>query len=331
MSPPQRRAGTRDRFTRRAFLVRATGAALACVLQPRPWASAAEAGGRWVRRASLPFPRTEVSVAALDGKVYVVAGYAHGRVDQPFNQVYDPGTDTWRDLAPMPRGLNHVAVVGSRGRLYAFGGFVEQNRNPVADCFAYDVQLDRWTRTAPLPAPRGAASAVEVGGLLHVVGGRDVQSVGTHEVYDPVADRWSRRAPLPDPRDHMGLVVLEGRIHAVGGRFNTFANNLAKHHVYDPSQDRWEQRAPLPRPRSGVAAAVLRGRIYVFGGEETGRVFPDNDAYDPRLDRWLPMAPMPTPRHGTGAAAVGDWIYVPGGGLTVGGSRPSDVHEAFQP
>jgi hypothetical protein len=28
---------------------------------------------------------------------------------------------------------------------------------------------------------------------------------------------------------------------------------------------------------------------------------------------------------------VGAWIHVPAGGLTVGGSRPSDVHEAFQP
>ncbi|MDR7569495.1 MAG: kelch repeat-containing protein, partial [Armatimonadota bacterium] len=94
---------------------------------------------------------------------------------------------------------------------------------------------------------------------------------------------------------------------------------------------RWERLAPLPHPRSGVAAAVLRDRIYVFGGEEVGRVFADADAYDPEQDRWVPVAPMPTPRHGTGAAAVGEWIYVPGGGLTVGGSRPSAVHEAFRP
>ncbi|MCL6498570.1 MAG: galactose oxidase, partial [Firmicutes bacterium] len=95
-------------------------------------------------------------MAAVEGRVYVVAGYAHGRVDQPYNQVYDPATDSWRDLAPLPRGLNHVAVAGSRGRLYSFGGFTEQNRNPVADCFAYDVREDRWSRVAPLPAPRGA-------------------------------------------------------------------------------------------------------------------------------------------------------------------------------
>jgi len=62
-----------------------------------------------------------------------MGGYAFDRVDQPFNQEYDPRADRWRDLAPMPRGLNHVGVVGFNGRIYMFGGFVEQNRNPVAD------------------------------------------------------------------------------------------------------------------------------------------------------------------------------------------------------
>ncbi len=41
--------------------------------------------GRWIAKAPLPFARTEVSVAGLNGKVYVLAGYAFDRVDQPFN------------------------------------------------------------------------------------------------------------------------------------------------------------------------------------------------------------------------------------------------------
>jgi hypothetical protein len=41
------------------------------------------------------------------------------------------------------------------------------------------------------------------------------------------------------------------------------------------------------------------------------------------------MAPMPTPRHGTGAVTINNVIYMPGGGLTVGGSQPTAVNEAF--
>ena len=78
-----------------------------------------------------------------------------------------------------------------------------------------------------------------------------------------------------------------------------------------------------------MATAVLAGRIFLFGGEETARVFAENEVYDPTTDSWTTMAPMPTPRHGTGAATVGDTIYIPGGGLTVGGSAPSSMNEAF--
>ncbi|MGH2374941.1 MAG: Kelch repeat-containing protein [bacterium] len=118
-------------------------------------------------------------------------------------------------------------------------------------------------------------------------------------------------------------------IHAIGGRFNTFADNTFLHNVYDPATDRWGLRARLPTARSGVGAAVLGGRIFVFGGEETGRVFAENEMYDPSTDSWTAMAPMPTPRHGTGAVTIGETIYIPGGGLTIGGSAPASLHEAF--
>src|SRR3990170_1894220 len=111
------------RFTRRELLRRGAGLAGAAVaaaalpplrmelrdlvVGPRnPAAEAAQSAlGRWVAKASLPFVRTEVSVAALGGKMYLLGGYAHGRVDQPFNQEYDTAGDRRRDLAPLPPGL----------------------------------------------------------------------------------------------------------------------------------------------------------------------------------------------------------------------------------
>jgi N-acetylneuraminic acid mutarotase len=87
----------------------------------------------------------------------------------PLNQEYDPVTDTWRDRAPMPLGLNHVAVVGLNGKLYACGGFVQQNRGAVPDVYEYDVRLDLWRALAPLLEKRGAAAAVVLGGQVHLV------------------------------------------------------------------------------------------------------------------------------------------------------------------
>lgn len=285
--------------------------------------------GRWLVKAPLSVGRAEVGVATAANKVYVLGGYANGRVDQAFNDEFDPASNTWRSRAAIPRGLNHVAAVGFNGRVYALGGFLDQNRNAVSDVNEYDVPGDRWRALAPVSPKRGAAAAVVLDGKIHLIGGRNVVSEGWHHVYDPATNAWTERAPLPQGRDHHGLAVVVGKIHGIGGRFNTFEHNTDLHDVYDPAADSWSSRAPLPTARSGVAAAVLNGWIFVFGGERAGGVFSENEAYDPGADRWMTMTPMRTPRHGTGAAVVGSLIYIPAGGLVNGGSRPSTTNEAF--
>jgi hypothetical protein len=101
--------------------------------------------GRWQPRAPLPIPRTEMAWAvAYRTRVHLVGGYAEQRVDRPYHHAYDPATDQWQALAQLPRGANHVGVATLGERLYAFGGFVEQNRMPHDEAFAFDGE--KWTR-----------------------------------------------------------------------------------------------------------------------------------------------------------------------------------------
>jgi hypothetical protein len=312
----------------------------------RVFANPAPAGppGRWTGRADMPIPRSEMAWATVwAGRMHVVGGYGEGRVNRAYHTVYDPAADAWLDAAPLPRGANHVAVAADAGRVYALGGFIEQNRRCDDKAFAYEVAEDRWREIAPLPRPRGAAAAVVLGGRIHLIGGAtdpapERASIGWHEVYDPAADRWEMRRPLPGARDHVGCVAHDGLIHVAGGRFNTFQYNTGLHHVYLPQRDTWEERAPLPTPRSGHGMVVHRGRFFCMGGEggiiEAGRtidakVFGQMESYDPRTDGWQSHAPMITPRHAVAAVAIGDWIYVAGGGAVLGGAVQSAVHEAF--
>lgn len=298
--------------------------------------------GRWVARAALPIPRSEMAWAAeAAGRLHVIGGYGEGRVDRGYHHVYDPAGDAWFNAAPLPRGANHVAVTTLDGIVYAMGGFIEQNRNPDNHAYAYDLATNSWRTLAPLPRPRGAAAAVALGGKIHLVGGAssptsERASVGWHEVYDPAADSWTIRKALPGARDHAGCVAHGGRIHIIGGRFNTFEYNTDLHHVYLPQQDTWEVRSPLPTARSGHGLVVYRGRLFAMGGEGgiinrpgQQKVFGQMESYDPVADTWQSHAPMPTPRHAVGAVTIGDWIYVAGGGAVLGGSVQSAIHEAF--
>ena len=68
-------------------------------------------------RKSLASGATNSAIrAAALGKKFA-GGYADGFVDQPFNEEYDPATNSWRGRAPMLRGLNHVGAVGLNGKV----------------------------------------------------------------------------------------------------------------------------------------------------------------------------------------------------------------------
>ena len=100
--------------------------------------------GRWMRRASLPIARSEMNWAAVWARhMHVIGGYGEGRVDRAYHHVYDSAQDRWFDAAPLPRGANHVAVAADAGRVYALGGFVEQNRSADTNAYAYEIESDR--------------------------------------------------------------------------------------------------------------------------------------------------------------------------------------------
>lgn len=292
--------------------------------------------GRWVVRAPMPVPRSEMAWAvAMDDRMHLVGGYGEQRVDRPYHQYYDPKKDAWIDAAILPRGANHVGVVVHDGKLYAIGGFIEQNRRPHNECFVWDPAQDAWSKIAPLPQACGSVACISLDGRIHGIGGAigdtfpTKKSVDWHVVYDPKADKWDEARPLPTARDHVGALVVNGLVHVIGGRVDSFHTNSNLHHTYDAAKDTWTFRNPLPTARSGHGAVLYRGKIFVMGGEGTNRVFGQNEAYDPAADRWEQYAPMMTPRHGLGAAVVGDAIHVAGGGPIVGGGVQSAVHEAF--
>jgi N-acetylneuraminic acid mutarotase len=293
--------------------------------------------GMWVSKAPLPLPRSEMAWAtAFEDRMHLVGGYGEQRVDRPYHQVYDPGRDAWTDAAALPKGANHVGVAWLDGKLYAIGGFIEQNRKPHSECFVFEPNANAWRPIAPLPRASGAIACVGLGGRMHGIGGAigdtfdTKKSVDWHVAYDPKSDKWEERKPMPTGRDHTGTLAAGGMIHVIGGRVDSFHTNSNLHHVYDQAKDAWATRRPLPTARSGHGAVLYRDKIFVMGGEGYERVYGQNEAYDPATDRWEAYAPMLTPRHGLGAAVVGDAIHVAGGGPIMGGAVQSAVHEAFK-
>ena len=125
---------------RREFMTLLGGAAGGALLVT---AAFAQGTGRWTVGTPMPSARTEVAVAKVGEKIYVVGGFGGERE----LEVYDPALDRWSRGASIPRPLHHAAAVGLKDKLYVVGGFVE-GWTPTDDVHEYDPASDRWQRRA---------------------------------------------------------------------------------------------------------------------------------------------------------------------------------------
>jgi N-acetylneuraminic acid mutarotase len=221
-------------------------------------APGAVAKGTWTQKAPMITARSEVSLAEVGGKIYVLGGGING-TSVPHNEEYDIATDKWRVRYPMPRGLDHMGVAVVNGKIITVGGFVGAgvHRDGQPMVFEYDPTADAWRALAPLKAGLGSVGVAVLNGKVYAIGGRTPagDTVATNQVYDPATNTWTALAPLPKARDHMAVIAAEGKIHAIGGRFTNSGDRTDMHDIYDPAVNTWTSGPPLPTARSGLASA----------------------------------------------------------------------------
>jgi N-acetylneuraminic acid mutarotase len=84
--------------------------------------------------------------------------------------VYDPSTDHWMTVAPLPMPSRNLAVVAAGGKLYAIGG--ENSKGRLATVEEYDPAANNWTERPALPSARDDLGVGTMDGKLYAVGGR---------------------------------------------------------------------------------------------------------------------------------------------------------------
>jgi N-acetylneuraminic acid mutarotase len=289
---------------------------------------------RWGTRSNLLEANSEMSVAELDGRIYVMGGYPSSRVTQRTVQVYDSTQDRWHYTTPLPIPLNHAMPATANGRVYIIGGQTNSTGTSgfVNTVFEYNPLTSNWTARAPMPTARSAGAAAVIGNLIYVAGGRSSTTAQDFAVYDAVSNQWRTLADLPTGRNHLAAAAIDGLVYVAGGRLGPgFSDPMtAALEVYDPVAGTWATRAPLPAPRGGVNGIAVDGCFFVFGGEGPNGIFDAHEMYVASMNRWFRLEALPIAVHGvTGAAFLDGWIHLPGGGTAVGGSSGSTIHQVF--
>ena len=79
-------------------------------------------GGQWMQRAPLIEPNSELALAELNGKLYLMGGYPANRQTARTVQVHDIASGSWQLGPPLPQPNNHGMAAGVNGKVYLIGG-----------------------------------------------------------------------------------------------------------------------------------------------------------------------------------------------------------------
>jgi N-acetylneuraminic acid mutarotase len=168
---------------------------------------------RWTEIAPLRRARGALALLSLQGRLYAVGG-RDGGVEIAVPERYDPATNAWTDLPPMPDPRNHAA-----GYVKAASACIAGGRTPATsaaiDCF--DTRTSSWTRSGRLSIATSGASAQFFGGRLIVAGGEpsgETDVIGL--VQELRAGAWKTYDMLI-PRHGTAYALYRGRLWQCGG------------------------------------------------------------------------------------------------------------------
>ncbi len=283
-------------------------------------------GGVWTEKSALPAGANFPVAASVNGMAYVMGGFNGSPLSSFYS--YNPLSNTWTTLPPMPGGryqMDGAGVIGSK--IYVAGGWTISPPLPNNNLWVYDTVANSWSSTnAQMPL----LSADGAGGVIsnkYYVTTSDDGYDGYYNflhVYDPSLDTWTQLAGSPVPHSQPGYGVIGSKLYVAGG--NDGSANSTQLDVYDPASDTWTTKSPMSTPRSGCGSAVLNGKLYVFGGYDGTNYLSSMESYDPKSDSWTTEAPMLTPTDGAAGANVNGVIYAIGGSDSV---QTLSSNEAF--
>ena len=217
---------------------------------------------------------------------------------------YDPVSDTWLELPPLPAARKGVVAGVIGGRLYAGTGNPGSS-SPTADTWAASY-LGSWQVGVQSPVALGEVAAGVLGGSVVVVGEGSPATLA----YDMSRRSWrTDLARRPYPGHHHAAEVIGGRLWLFGG----LGSGAGKVQVYDPGADSWSVKADMPFAAGSVSTALVAGKVYAAGGIVGSTTTARAAVYDPARNVWSSLPDMPRGSNHAAAATDGQSLWVFGG------------------
>ncbi|MDB5047028.1 MAG: Kelch repeat type 1-containing protein [Fibrobacteres bacterium] len=244
----------------------------------------------WQAIAPVPVSLHHTGMASAGGKLYVMGGVTYGSGGGPNLNTgaewsgstsafeYDPATDKWRAIKPLPHSTAAAGVVSLGEKIYVIGG-VDGTGVALDLVQEYNPATDTWATRTAMPTKREHVGAAVLDSLIYVSSGRlATTSMGKLEAYSPASDKWYSFKDMLTVRSDIGFAQSRGKFYAMGGeKPGIFDVN----EEYDPATNAWKTVLKMTATRKAMSVVNFQDTIFVFGGFSANGLINTVEAFVP--------------------------------------------------
>ena len=249
----------------------------------------AKTDGTWRNVALMNTKRRFVAACECNSLVYAFGGEDPVNYTTIHSEAYNPSTDIWTTLSPLPMGRVTAAAASLNGLIYVTGGILVNENTGSTRCDVYNPSTDTWNTIAPMNNGRFAHSLFAYNNKLYAVGGTIISSevTPTIEEYDPITNIWTVIYTIPNFYFSTSSTFCKGKIYFVNGYNSSDDYNT---YSYDINSREWNIHPSLNTPRANIAIGTVGNYLIVAGGRDLQyQSLNSTEIYSIESDKWLPI------------------------------------------
>lgn len=266
----------------------------------------------WVYAKPMPIARKNSSVAALDGKIYVLGGESAERSLKSF-AVYDTEKKTWETLPDYPGtagGICKAAMFAYNNEIYVIAGQTDTSvmAKLYRSVYTYNTETKQWQKKVDMAEGRTnlAFAVSHVDGSDKLYAWSKAGRTDKAEIYDIKTDTWET-AVMTDTSSIIDAATVDNRVFVLKeDREKMFWQEyLPEDNVFEDAGT----ECPFAASDKYKASAVISGNIYMVKEAETKEVL----VYDAYADEWSQISAMNLTKKDSAIVASGNDVYSIGG------------------
>lgn len=276
----------------------------------------------WVYATPMPVARKNSSVAALDGKIYVLGGENATGSLKSF-AVYDTEKKVWETLPDYPStagGICKAAMFAYNNEIYVIGGQTDTSIMPklYRSVYTYNTETKQWQKKADMAEGRTNLAAAFSKDKIYAWS--KAGATNKAEIYDIKTDT-RETVVMPDTSSIIDAATVDNRVFVLkeDGEKMFWQEYLPEDNVFEDAG----AECPFAASDKYKASAVISGKIYMVKEAETKEVL----VYDAYADEWSQISAMNLTKKDSAIVASGNDVYSIGGEMA--GFGVLDVVEQY--